>query len=106
MTGNILSCINDGCARPYQEEEDPSTEDQPQDRPANVALVAVAVGNWPFMFVVAKNDIAAGQLGVTCKGWGHGKRASCTHACSNRSYTINLTHVPCDSLLLSILQNL
>ena len=61
MTGNILSCVNDGCARPFQEEEDePWTEDQPQDRPPNVMLVAVAVGNWPFLFVVATNDIAAG----------------------------------------------
>ena len=67
MTGNILSCINDGCARPFREEDQPWTEDQPQDRPANVALVAVAVGNWPFMFVVAIHEIAAGQVGVACK---------------------------------------
>lgn len=64
MTGNILSCINDGCARPFQEEAEHETVDQPQDRPANVALVAVAVGKWPFMFVVATNEIAAGQLGA------------------------------------------
>ena len=62
MTGNILSCINDGCARPFRGDDEPWTEDQPEDRPANVVLIAVAVGNWPFLFVVATKGIAAGQL--------------------------------------------
>ena len=55
MNGNILSCINDGCADPF------NPEDHPHDKPANVQLVAIAVGRWPFMFVVAVKDIKKGQ---------------------------------------------
>ena len=62
-TGNILSCINDGCAQPFREEDEPWTA---EDMPDNVVLVAISVGNWPFMFVVAKSEIAAGQPSVAC----------------------------------------
>lgn len=78
MNGNILSCINDGVAEPFRDKEDPLSdeedplkdEDQPQDKPANVALVAVAVGNWPFMFVVAMSQIAQGSMltNFACRG--------------------------------------
>lgn len=57
MNGNILSCINDGCANPFNPEDHP---DHPDDKPANVQLVTIAVGKWPFMFVVAINNIKKG----------------------------------------------
>ncbi|DBA94449.1 TPA: hypothetical protein ACH3X1_002044 [Trebouxia sp. C0004] len=53
MNGNILACINDGIADPMSDEPDPSADKDP-----NTQLVCIAVGRWPFMFVVATEDIA------------------------------------------------
>ena len=53
MNGNILACINDGVADPMSDEP---------DRDANTQLVCIAVGCWPFMFVVATHDIEPGQV--------------------------------------------
>ncbi|KAL3162801.1 hypothetical protein ABBQ32_009259 [Trebouxia sp. C0010 RCD-2024] len=62
MNGNITACINDGCADPLKEDDDSLSEvDAPKDMPANVDLVPVAVGNWPFVFVVTISNIAAGE---------------------------------------------
>ena len=52
MNGNILSCINDGIADPMSDEPDSSADQDP-----NTQLVCIAVGRWPFMFVVAIEDI-------------------------------------------------
>ena len=53
---NMLANINDGradamCLQPSD-----------QDRPANVQLLPVAVGRWPFLFVVACDDIEPGGV--------------------------------------------
>ena len=57
MNGNILACINDGIADPMSDEPDSSADEDP-----NTQLVCIAVGRWPFMFVVATEDIAPGKL--------------------------------------------
>jgi len=57
MNGNILACINDGVADPMSDEPDCSA-----NRDANTQLVCIAVGCWPFMFVVATHDIEPGQV--------------------------------------------
>lgn len=80
MNGNITACINDGCADPLKEDDDSLSEvDAPKDMPANVDLVPVAVGNWPFVFVVTISNIAAGQL--------------CTGACPSPSVMYRCTCV-------------
>jgi len=56
MNGNILAYINDGAADPMAEDPDYEGPD------ANVQLVAVAIGRFPFMFVVATKDIEAGNV--------------------------------------------
>ena len=56
MNGNILACINDGCADPFEAEAEP-----PEDQLANVELIPIAVGKWPFLFVIATADIDRGQ---------------------------------------------
>ncbi|KAL0041378.1 hypothetical protein WJX79_001252 [Trebouxia sp. C0005] len=55
MNGNILACINDGIADPMSDEPVSSADEDP-----NTQLVCIAVGRWPFMFVVATEDIAPG----------------------------------------------
>ena len=60
--GNITAAINDGQADPLAKE----CSDDSSDVDANVALVAIAVGNWPFLFVVATKDIAAGDFFSLC----------------------------------------
>ena len=63
MNGNITACINDGCADPFKEDDDSLSEEEgPKDMPANVDLVEVAIGKWPFVFVVTISKVAAGQL--------------------------------------------
>ena len=52
--GNILASVNDGCIDPM------SFQPNAQDRPANVWLLPVAVGRWPFLFMVASQDIELG----------------------------------------------
>ena len=39
-----------------------SIQSHKQDRPANVQLLPVAVGRWPFLFVVACENIEPGGL--------------------------------------------
>lgn len=56
MNGNILACINDGVADPMSRRPDTRA-----DRAANTQLVCIAVGRWPFMFVVATQDIEPGD---------------------------------------------
>ena len=56
--GNLLARINDGCADPMSPSPSPS---QHLDRPANVRLLPVAVGNWPFLFVVTLEALKAGD---------------------------------------------
>ena len=51
---NLTAAINNGRANPFASDPDPN------DREANVALTCMAVGNWPFLFVVAVKDISAG----------------------------------------------
>lgn len=62
MNGNILACINDGIADPMSDEPVSSADEDP-----NTQLVCIAVGRWPFMFVVATEDIAPGTLLVCDK---------------------------------------
>ena len=88
------------------EEPDPAAVDVA----ANVALIPVAVGKWPFLFVVALEDIAAGtSLALTS---GHCMPVRCSlatgfpaHAagqfqahhdqsCDQRTSS----HLPCDKL--------
>ena len=52
--GNLLANVNDGCADPV------SFQTSELDRPANVWLLPVAVGRWPFLFMVASQDIEPG----------------------------------------------
>ena len=52
--GNILAAVNDGCADPM------SFQGSQLDRPPNVQLLPVAVGRWPFLFMVACQDIEPG----------------------------------------------
>ena len=56
--GNITACINDGLGDPMSEAPDPDAVDMA----ANVALVPIAVGRWPFLFIVAIEDIEAGTV--------------------------------------------
>ena len=51
--GNITAAVNDGRA-------DPLGADSDDDRKPNVALVPIAVGSWPFLFMAAIEDIEAG----------------------------------------------
>lgn len=74
--GNITACINDGLANPMA--EDPS----PDDVPPNAALICIAVGRWPFLFVIAVEDIKAGA----------------SLACAHRTEHI----VPASSVCLSV----
>ncbi len=53
--GNILASINDGAADAM------STKPSDKDRAANVQLLPVAVGRWPFLFLVASEDIKPGE---------------------------------------------
>lgn len=52
--GNILAMVNDGCADPM------SFQASHLDRAANVQLLPVAVGRWPFLFMVACQDVEPG----------------------------------------------
>ena len=52
--GNILAAVNDGRADPL------SFQESQLDRPPNVQLLQVAVGRWPFLFMVACQDIEPG----------------------------------------------
>ena len=63
MNGKILTCINDGSAYPMSEEPDESL-----DKPANAQVVCIAVGRWPFMFMVATDDIEPGDIFMLASG--------------------------------------
>ena len=54
--GNLLARINDGCADPFLANPDCKE----LDRLPNVRLLPVAVGSWPFLFVVTLEDIQPG----------------------------------------------
>ena len=54
-TGNIMAVINDGAADPM------TNPKSPKNRPENVSLVPISIGQWPFLFVVTVRDIAAGM---------------------------------------------
>ena len=80
MNGNITACINDGCADPFKEDDDSLSEEEgPKDMPANVDLVEVAIGKWPFVFVVTISEVAAGQLCADLEGWAF-THSKCVHA--------------------------
>jgi hypothetical protein len=51
---NMLACVNDGQADPM------SAEASKRDRAANVQLLPVAVGRWPFLFMVTSEDVTPG----------------------------------------------
>lgn len=52
---NMLANVNDGRADAW------SMEEHEQDRAANVQLLAVAVGRWPFLVMVTSQDIEPGK---------------------------------------------
>ena len=52
---NILAGINDGRVDPM------SLTPNTKDRPANVQLLPVAVGRWPFLFMVTSDAVTAGE---------------------------------------------
>ena len=51
-----MACINDGSADPFSA----SPGRKMLDRAPNVRLLPVAVGSWPFLFVVTLEDIQPG----------------------------------------------
>lgn len=53
-----MAAINDGAADPMTHPKSPN------NRPENVSLVPISVGQWPFLFVVTVKDIAAGMYGA------------------------------------------
>lgn len=53
-----MARINDGCADPFSS----SPERKELDRAPNVRLLPVAVGSWPFLFVVTVEDIQPGMF--------------------------------------------
>ena len=61
-----MARINDGCADPFSD----SNGSGELDRAANVRLLPVAVGKWPFLFVVTLEDIEPGDAPAlhTCFG--------------------------------------
>lgn len=53
-----MARINDGCADPFST----SSDRQELDHSANVRLLPVVVGSWPFLFVVTLQDIQPGNV--------------------------------------------
>ena len=55
--GNITAAVNDGRADPMA-----ASRDDVNDKAPNVALMCIAVGSWPFNFMVAIEDIEEGVI--------------------------------------------
>ena len=55
-----MARINDGCADPFSA----SRDCKELDCAANVRLLPVAIGSWPFLFVVTLEDIQPGTVAV------------------------------------------
>ena len=71
--GNILANVNDGSVEPM------SFRASELDRPANVQLLPVAVGRWPFLFIVASQDIEPG-IHIACLPQQHHLTTCETHS--------------------------